>query len=80
MLCLEWVEDPAFDDLVHTFPAVRDLGDEHVTAYLTTFGCWLLYRALVAEDVGLPTLKAFRRREAARLLEGARRRLGIPPG
>lgn len=78
MLCLEWVEDPTFDDLVHTFPAVRAFGDEHVTTYLATFGSWLLYRAEVAEDIGLPTLKEFRRREAARLLEGARRRLDLP--
>jgi hypothetical protein len=41
-------------------------------------GTWLGYRTTVAVDVGLPTLNDFRRRESARLLEGARRRLGLP--
>jgi hypothetical protein len=78
LLCTEWVEHPAFDELVTTFPALRRLGDDNVTAMLATLGTWLGYRTTVAEDVGLPTLNDFRRRESARLLEGARRRLGIP--
>ncbi len=80
LLCLEWVEDPVFDELVSTFPALRRLPEESVTAFLVTLGSWLGYRSTVAEDVGLPTLNDFRRREAARLLEGARRRLGVPVG
>ena len=80
LLCLEWVEDPVFDELVTTFPALRRLGDENVTAFLVTLGAWLGYRTTVAVDVGLPTLNDFRRRESARLLEGARRRLGLPAG
>ncbi len=79
LLCLEWVEDPVFDELLHTFPALRGLGEENVTAYLATLGSWLAYRNTVAEDIGLPTLSDFRRRESARLLEGARRRIGLPP-
>ncbi|HLN78210.1 MAG TPA: aminoglycoside phosphotransferase family protein [Nocardioidaceae bacterium] len=78
LLCLEWVEHPVFDDLIQTFPAVRDLGDENVTAFLVAVGGWLAYRSTVAIDVNLPTLNDFRRQESARLLEGARRRLGLP--
>lgn len=78
VLCLEWVDNPAFDELVHTFPTLRGLGDENITAFLVTLGSWLGYRCLVAEDIGLPTMNDFRRRESARALEGARRRLGIP--
>ena len=77
LLCLEWVEDPVFDDLAETFPAVRALGDENVTAFLVIVGGWLAYRSTVAVDVSLPTLNEFRRRESVRLLEGARRRLGV---
>lgn len=78
LLCLEWVEDPVFDELVGTFPSLRRLGDQNVTAFLATLGTWLAYRTTVAVDVGLPTLNEFRRREAARLLRGAERRLGVP--
>lgn len=78
LLCLEWVEDPVFDELVDTFPSLQRLGDQNVTAFLATLGTWLAYRTTVAVDVGLPTLNEFRRREAARLLRGAERRLGVP--
>jgi serine/threonine protein kinase len=78
LLCLEWVEEPVFDELVDTFAPLRRLGEENVTAFLATLGTWLGYRTTVAVDVGLPTLNDFRRRESARLLEGARRRLGLP--
>ena len=78
LLSLEWVEDPVFDELVGTFPCLQRLGDQNVTAFLATLGTWLAYRTTVAVDVGLPTLNEFRRREAARLLRGAERRLGVP--
>jgi len=74
---LEWVEDPRFDDLVRSSRVLAELGDDHVTALLTSLGVWLGYRTTVAVDVGLPTLNDFRRRESSRLLEGARRRLGV---
>ncbi len=77
LLCLEWVDDASFDARVHAFPALRELGDDHVTAFLATLGTWLAHRATVAVDTGLPTLRDFRRRESARLLDGARRRLGM---
>lgn len=74
---LEWVEQPSFDDLVHESPALLALGDDHVTAFLYTFGAWLAFRTTEAADTGLPTLDMFRRRESARMLEGARRRLDV---
>ena len=80
LLCLEWIDDPVFDDLVHTFPALQRLGDQNVTAFLVTLGSWLAYRSTVARDINLPTLNDFRKREAARVLEGARRRLGVGAG
>jgi len=73
---LEWVETPLFDALVAGSPVLRELGEDHVTTFLTALGAWLGYRAAVAKDLNLPTLNAFRRAESARLLEGARRRLG----
>ena len=80
LLCLEWIDDPVFDDLVHTFPALQRLGDQNVTAFLVTLGSWLAYRSTVARDINLPTLNDFRKREASRVLEGARRRLGVGAG
>lgn len=77
---LEWVEQPLFDELVRGSPALRELGDELVTAFLAAFGAWLGYRTTVARDVNLPTLNEFRRAESARLLEGARRRLSRRAG
>ncbi|MGH3332436.1 MAG: hypothetical protein ACRDPJ_14160 [Nocardioidaceae bacterium] len=66
-----------FDDLVRRSPGLRRLGDDHVTGFLVALGAWLGYRTTVAVDIGLPTLNEFRRRESARMLEGARRRLGL---
>ncbi len=77
LLRLEWVEQPVFDDLVRRSPGLRRLGDDHVTGFLVALGAWLGYRTTVAVDIGLPTLNEFRRRESARMLEGARRRLGL---
>lgn len=77
---LEWVEQPVFDELVAGSPELRDLGDDLVTGFLAGVGAWLAYRSNVAEDIGLPTLNEFRKRESARLLEGVRRRLGVPAG
>jgi serine/threonine protein kinase len=74
---LEWVEQPLFDELVASSPALRRLGDDLVTAFLVAQGGWLGYRTTVAVDVNLPTLNEFRRTESVRLLEGARRRLGL---
>ncbi len=72
---LEWVEQPVFDDLVAASPALKELGDEQVTTFLVALGVWLAHRTTVPM-IGLPTMDLFRRTESARLLEGARRRLG----
>ncbi len=80
LMRLEWVEQPVFDELVVGSPELRELGDDLVTGFLAGVGAWLAYRSHVAEDLGLPTLNEFRKRESARLLEGVRRRLGVPAG
>jgi hypothetical protein len=74
---LEWVDLPSFDELVLRSPPLQLLGEQAITAFLYTFGAWLAFRTTVADDTGLPTLDSFRRRESARMLEGARRRLGL---
>jgi aminoglycoside phosphotransferase (APT) family kinase protein len=73
---LEWVDQPHFDVLVHRSPALRDLGDTLVTAFLAGLGAWLALRSLDPPAKGLPTLSGFRRRESARALAGVARRLG----
>jgi aminoglycoside phosphotransferase (APT) family kinase protein len=76
VLLLEWVDEDTFDDLVHESPGlVQQLGDELVTTFLFTLAVWLADRSVTATNTGLPTLKAFRRRAAGRLLVGVRRRL-----
>ena len=72
---LERVETPWFDASLAGSPALADLGDEHVTTFLVAIGGFLAWRAEVAVDVNLPTLNDFRRRESARFLAGAHRRL-----
>ncbi|WP_148612802.1 phosphotransferase [Nocardioides rubriscoriae] len=76
---LERVHLPWFDDSLETSPALARAGDDLVTAALLGLGAFLAYRAHTAVDVNLPTLAAFRRRESARFLGAAARRLGIPP-
>jgi aminoglycoside phosphotransferase (APT) family kinase protein len=75
---LERVEHPWFDASLAGSPALARAGDELVTTWLLGFGGALAYRAHVAVDVNLPTLNDFRRRESARFLTGAARRLGLP--
>lgn len=74
---LMWVDQPLFDDLVADCPALRRFGEHLVTTFLLSFGGWLALKANDPVLPGLPTLNAFRRQQGARMLEGARRRLGI---
>jgi hypothetical protein len=74
---LERVEQPWFDVSVATAPALERAGDATVTTWLVGIGAFLAWRAHTAVDVNLPTLNEFRRRESARFLAGAARRLGI---
>jgi hypothetical protein len=72
---LEFAEDPFFDDVIETSDHLLRLGDAHITTFLFVLGCWLAYRTH-SDCSGPPGLHQFRRRESARFLAGARRRLG----
>lgn len=74
---LERVESPWFDDSLLSSPALVRAGDAAVTAWLVGFGTFLAWRAVTAVDVNLPTLGEFRRRESARTLAAAARRLDL---
>lgn len=74
---LERVDSPWFDRSLASSPALRAAGDEVVTAWLVGMGTYLAWRAHTAVDVNLPTLADFRRRESARFLGAAARRLGL---
>ena len=54
---------------------VATLGTTLRRGFLVALGVWLAHRTTVPM-IGLPTMDLFRRTESARLLEGARRRLG----
>jgi len=70
-LCLEWAETPDFDQRI-----ARTAADPvTVTDLLLGLGGHLAFGATQPAPPGLPTLPAFRRREAARFLAGAWRRL-----
>ena len=73
---LELVDEPLFDGSVATSPALREAGDDAVTAFLAGFGAHLAVRSMVAVDVGLPTLNDFRVRESRRMLGAVARRTG----
>ncbi|QCW50597.1 hypothetical protein FE634_09550 [Nocardioides dongxiaopingii] len=76
---LERVDTPWFDASLATSPALARVGDEVVTSWLVAMGTYLAHRAHTAVDVNLPTLQDFRRRESARMLGAAARRLGLGP-
>lgn len=73
-------EDRWFDTSLAAAPGLSALGtdlDDVVTSWLVAFGCHLAWRSHSAVDVNLPRLADFRRRESARALAGAARRLGF---
>lgn len=74
---LERVDTTWFDASLASSPALARAGDEAVTAWLVGFGTFLAWRAVTAVDVNLPTLGEFRRRESARCLAAAARRLDL---
>ncbi len=74
---LERVDSPWFDASLAGSAALTRVGDATVTSWLVGMGAYLAYRAHTAPVVGLPTLDEFRRRESARFLDGAGRRLGF---
>jgi hypothetical protein len=73
---LECVEDPWFDTSAALSPALAEVGDDAVTAFLAGFAAHLAVRSVVAIDVNLPTLNDFRVRESRRMLEAVARRTG----
>jgi aminoglycoside phosphotransferase (APT) family kinase protein len=70
-LCLAWADVPRFDHMMARTVADADT----VTDLLLGLGGHLALRASQPAPPGLPTLTQFQRREAARFLAGARRRL-----
>ena len=73
-------DEPWFDTSLRSSPGLAALGedlDDTVTAWLLAFGCHLAWRGRVSTDVNLPRLAAFRRRESARALTAAARRLRV---
>lgn len=76
---LERAEDPWFDAALGSSPALVAAGDDAITTWLVGFGTMLAVRTVTAVDIGLPTLGAFRRSEAARMLAAAARRLDLGP-
>lgn len=71
MLCLAWADHPRFDEDVARLDA-----DPHVvTDLLLGLGGWLALRSSEPAPPGIPTMPAFQRREANRLLIAAERRL-----
>jgi Phosphotransferase enzyme family len=73
---LERVDQPWFDASIDASPVLGEVGDDLVTGWLVAFGSYLAWRSTQGSaDVGLPTLNAFRRTEARRLLSAAARRM-----
>ena len=79
LLDLHSVATPEFDRLVEARPAYDDSGDleTDVTDFLLALGSSLAVAAQGPAPQGLPWISDFRRTEARRILEGARRRLGL---
>lgn len=74
---VEWADSEVFDSIVASAATTRDLPAELATAFLLGIGIHLTLMARQPAPPGLPTLPEFRRREGARFLEGAHRRLGL---
>ena len=74
---LEWAETPRFDEIVSASPLLAAAGDDTATGVLLGLGGFLTVAGTWDAPPGLPTLPAFRAREGRRILEGARRRLGL---
>jgi Phosphotransferase enzyme family len=79
VFAFEWVDSPRFDELTATARFSREVPAEVLTGLLLTIGIHLTVMGTQTAPPGLPTLPSFRRREGARFLEGARRRLTSPP-
>jgi hypothetical protein len=74
---VERIHLPWFDASIASSPVLAEAGDDLVTSSLVAIGAHLAHRAHTVVDVGLPTIRAFRRAESRRFLDAAARRLGI---
>lgn len=77
VFALEWAETPRFDQIVSASPLLAAADDDPASGLLLGKGGFLTVAGTWDAPPGLPTLPAFRSREGRRLLEGARRRLGL---
>lgn len=75
LLSVAWADRPEFDARAATFGA----DPATVTDLLIGLGGWLAFRSTRDAPPGLPTMPAFQRREARRMLAAARRRLDKEP-
>lgn len=79
IFALEWAETPRFDDILAASRFGASVDGDVLTALLLGVGVHLTIMATSPAPPGLPTMPEFRRREGARFLEGARRRLALAP-
>ena len=75
LLSVAWADRPEFDARAATI----DADPTTVTDLLIGLGGWLAFRSTHDAPPGLPTMPAFQRREARRILAAARRRLDKEP-
>ncbi len=75
VLALERAETPAFDRWIDQAERTHGADQAQVTSLLLALGGYLAVRSADPPAPGLPSLPAFRRREADRFLAAARRRL-----
>lgn len=75
LLSLTWADRPEFDARAATL----DADPATVTDLLIGLGGWLAFRSTRDAPPGIPTMPAFQRREARRVLSAARRRLDKEP-
>jgi aminoglycoside phosphotransferase len=71
VLCLTWADRPEFDVLADRV----DADPEVVTDLLLALGGWGALQSTEPAPPGIPTMRAFQRREAERFLSAAHRRL-----
>jgi hypothetical protein len=75
IFALEWADTSRFEEILDAVEDSRRLDAEALTAFLLLLGAHLTIMGTRPAPPGLPTMPAFRSREGARFLTGARRRL-----
>lgn len=79
IFALEWAETTRFDEILATSRFAASVDGDALTALLLGVGVHSALMAASPAPPGLPTMPAFQRREGARFLAGARRRLSLAP-